>query len=97
MNMPLPLASFLGKVGQLQNYAALPLSNFGGRFGNPSVFVGMGGGAVSRERFGVGRIQIIFGPAAFPLVVFMIPSTYTSMWCYWQRRIQDAVTPFQIF
>ena len=97
MNMPFPFASFLGKVGQIQNYAAPPLSNFGGRFGNPSVFVRVGGGAVSREHFGVGRIQIIFGPAAFPLVVFMIPSTYTSMWCNWQRGVQDAVTSFQIF
>ena len=42
MNIPVPFASFLGKVGQIQNYAALPLSNFGGRFGNPSVFVGVG-------------------------------------------------------
>ena len=55
---------------------------FGGRFGNPPVFVGMGEGPVSREHFIVGKMKIRFGPAAFPLLVFMIPSTYTSMWCY---------------
>ena len=43
---------------------------FGGRFGNPSVFVGVGEGPVSREHFIVGRIQIRLGPAAFPLLVF---------------------------
>ena len=55
---------------------------FGGRFGNPSVFVGVGEGPVSREHFIVGRMKIRFGPAAFLLIVFMVPSTYTSMWCY---------------
>ena len=79
--MPPSFASFF-RNGSDTKLRFAPSLLFGGRFGNPSVFVGVGEGPVSREHFIVRRIQIRFGPAAFPLLVLMIPSTDTSMWCY---------------
>ena len=79
--MPPSFAPFRGNGSDTKLGLAPPLYFLGGD-SETSVFVGVGEGPVSREHFIVGRIQIRFGPAAFPLFVFMVPSTYTSMWCY---------------
>ena len=80
--MCLPLSFLFGKWVRYKTRPRPHSLFFGGRFENPSVFVGVGKGPVSREHFIVERMKIRFGPAAFPLLVFMVPSTYTSMRCY---------------